>query len=268
MPRVVPSQVVEFIEGFFPFSTTEDKCRNLSFGVGPKKASGLTAIVDLVQQVPHHLIALEGREYAALITGLAAVRNAVSWWQEGGHSPNLTYLSAFDNLNPVYLIRRALSTCPDEFPSPETAGLDFIPEQELRESVRTDISTANTALSNGEWKAATVMAGAAVEALLLWALQQRPPPDVWHAVETLVATGILDRNPGQNLERWNLHSYIEVAANLDLISPEAATQARLAKDFRNLIHPGLESRRGQTCDRGTALAALAAVEFVIRNLTP
>ncbi len=103
MPRVVPSQVVEFIEGFFPFSTTEDKCRNLSFGVGPKEASGLTAIIDLVQQVPHHLIALEGREYAALITGLAAVRNAVSWWQEGGHSPNLTYLSAFDNLNPVHL---------------------------------------------------------------------------------------------------------------------------------------------------------------------
>ncbi len=267
MPRVVPSQVVEFIEHFFPFAANERKSRNQVLGIGPREASGLTAIIDLVQQIPHQLIVLEGSRYAALITGLAAIQNAVSHWQAQGRS-ELSYLDVFNNLSPVYLIRTALSDCPDEFPPPGIVELNFIPDRELRESVRTDISTTNTALSNGEWKAVTVLAGAVVEALLLWALQQRPQPDVWQAVETLVANRTLDRNPGRNLETWNLYSYIEVAAELNLISAEAATQARLGKDFRNLIHPGRALRLGQTCDRGTALAALAAVEFVIRDLTP
>ncbi len=267
MPRVVPSQVVEFIDGFFPFAANERESRNHVLGIGMREASGLTAVIDLVQQIPHQLIALEGRQYAALITGLAALRIAVSRWQEQGRS-DLTYFSAFNDLSPVYLIRTALAVCPDEFPLAETVELNFIPDQELRDSIRTDISTTNMALSNAEWKAATVLAGSVVEALLLWALQQHPPLDVSNTVDTLVANHILDRNPDQNLEKWVLHSYIEVAAELNLISAEAATQARLAKDFRNLIHPGRGLRLGQSCDRGTALAALAAVEFVVRDLSP
>lgn len=267
MPRVVPTQVVEFIDNYFPFAANESESRNHVLGISPKEATGLTAIVDLVQQIPDQLIALEGHEYAALITGLAAVRTAISRWQEQGKA-SLIYITAFNDLSPIFLIRQGLSSCPDEFPSPGTAALDFISDQELRESVRTDISTTNTALSNGEWKATTVLAGSVVEALLLWALQQHGLTDVLDAVGTLVAKDILKRNPGKNLETWDLHSYIEVAVELDLISVEAATQARLAKDFRNLIHPGRELRLGQTCDRGTALAALAAVEFAIRDLTP
>jgi hypothetical protein len=49
---------------------------------------------------------------------------------------------------------------------------------------------------------------------------------------------------------------------------DTAQQARLGKDFRNLIHPGRASRLGKICDRGTALSALAAVEHVVRDLTP
>jgi hypothetical protein len=60
---------------------------------------------------------------------------------------------------------------------------------------------------------------------------------------------------------------IEVALHLDLVTPETATQARLGKDFRNLIHPGRAARLGQKCDRATALFALAAVEHVVRDLS-
>ena len=49
---------------------------------------------------------------------------------------------------------------------------------------------------------------------------------------------------------------------------QLATQTRLAKDFRNLIHPGRAQRQGQTCDRATALSAVAAVEHIVRCLTP
>jgi hypothetical protein len=88
-----------------------------------------------------------------------------------------------------------------------------------------------------------------------------------NAVASLIGTA-LQQKPCADLERWNLHEYIEVAEALGVITPDTATQARLAKDFRNLIHPGRAARLGQTCDRGTALSAVAAVEHVVRDLTP
>ena len=51
-----------------------------------------------------------------------------------------------------------------------TTGLALIEDLPLRESIRADIAFADQAFGGGEWKAATVLAGAAAEALLLWAI--------------------------------------------------------------------------------------------------
>ena len=75
----------------------------------------------------------------------------------------------------------------------------------------------NRALTNGEWKAATVLAGSAAEALLLWALKQRLAADIGTAVAAAKASGELTTKPDANLDRWNLHEYIEVAAQLGTI---------------------------------------------------
>jgi hypothetical protein len=79
---------------------------------------------------------------------------------------------------------------------------------------------------------------------------------------------MLPRSPQGILERWDLAEYIAVAEALTTIDVDTAQQARLAKNFRNLIHPGRAQRLAQVCDRGTALAALAAVAMVVRCLTP
>ena len=49
---------------------------------------------------------------------------------------------------------------------------------------------------------------------------------------------------------------------------DAATekQAGLAKDARNLVHPGKALRSGEACNKATALTALAAVYRVIDQL--
>ena len=67
-------------------------------------------------------------------------------------------------------------------------------------------------------------------------------------------------------ENWHLPDYVEVSFALGDISEKAASQARLAKNFRNLIHPGRELRTRTSCDRGTAHAAFAALRLVIRDL--
>jgi hypothetical protein len=164
-----------------------------------------------------------------------------------------------------------LAKCPDEAPAPGTTELAFISDADLRENIRRDISAANQDMTNGEWKGATVLAGAAVEALLLWVVQEqerRSSGAVARAISVLPSTATLAPNISSDPERWSLSQLIDVALHLRAITDETATQARIAKDFRNLIHPGRAARLGQVCDRGTALSALAAVEHVVRDLTP
>jgi hypothetical protein len=62
--------------------------------------------------------------------------------------------------------------------------------------------------------------------------------------------------------------FIEVSGDLTIIQASTVTAANLARDFRNLIHPGKAARTGQSCDRATARSALAALDHVVRDLTP
>jgi hypothetical protein len=115
---------------------------------------------------------------------------------------------------------------------------------------------------NGEWKAATILAGSLVEALLLWGLDQKGQS----AISSVVKGGTLASKPAGNYLDWNLWQYLEVAAAIRIIEQSTSEQIKIAKDFRNLIHPGRSIKKQLVCDRGTAAAASAAVEFVMRDL--
>jgi hypothetical protein len=65
---------------------------------------------------------------------------------------------------------------------------------------------------------------------------------------------------------WVLDDLTKVAIALGMTSKEAASSRLLAKDFRNLIHPGKAIRLSAVFDRGTALAAATAVELVAREI--
>ena len=59
------------------------------------------------------------------------------------------------------------------------------------------MSAATTSLATGEGKAATVLAGSVIEALLLWVLQQPVyQAKAASAVTALVSGKLLDYNPG------------------------------------------------------------------------
>jgi hypothetical protein len=51
-------------------------------------------------------------------------------------------------------------------------------------------------------------------------------------------------------------------------TPNPFLDTRLAKDFRNLIHPGRSVRLARVCDQPTALAPVAGLGFLVRDLTP
>jgi hypothetical protein len=251
MSHVVPSQVVKFMDNYLS--------QFVYFTFHESHGPFLESVVRLTNEIPHELITISGEDYTKYILAITRINYYLRVWAQQGPTPNLVKNKGEDEIPKT--IRELLMKCPDEAPTSGTATLPFISDADLRESIRNDISAANQALHDGLWKGSTVLAGAAVEALLLWAIQRQPT----NRIETARAN-VLGPNASTNPERWGLDEYIRVAKHLRLIKDETQKQTVLARDFRNLIHPGRSARKGQ-CDRGTALSALAAVELVVRDLS-
>ena len=222
MPRVVPSQVVRFI-----------KENDVTHAVSLNSAGApeLSAILQLVGQIPDELLTMDNETYSSLIKARAEIKDILETWtanRNGGHT--LQRFNLNQPGNPLVCIRDALEQCPDESPAPGTSELIFITDEDLRTNLRNDIGAINRALSNGEWKAATVLAGSTIEAVLLWALQ-RNTTAATAAATALRTSGELTRQPDASLERWDLHEYTEVAANLGIIEPGTATDGVMSLPF-------------------------------------
>jgi hypothetical protein len=257
MPRVVPSQVVELIDKLFPWAKDQregDEKNYLSAG----NVYSIGAVLDLLQHVPSELITLGPEDHAEFVSSVAALRTLMQRWQI--RAEPFHRIPGMRQLSPITLIRQALAQCPDEFPSSDTQEFKFITDTALRESIRLDMSATNNALSNAEWKATTVLAGSLIEALLLWKIEQQNPAACSSAVAALGRK--LDSDP----QKWVLADYIDVTEHMNLIKPNTVTLCRVAKNFRNLIHPGRAQRLNQPCNRGTAMAAVSALEHVLQDL--
>jgi len=100
------------------------------------------------------------------------------------------------------------------------------------------------------------LAGSAIEALLLWKLKQEKPENLNKELE--IKARVFDE--------MTLNSLIEISKTMKFIEQETITLVSLTKDFRNLIHPGRAIRLNKICNRGTAYAALAALEHVVNDL--
>jgi hypothetical protein len=86
-------------------------------------AAILASIINLVDDTPIELLAISGADYTGLVVGLESMGAAIDRWNHrGGDDPPRTY----DGKSPVYLVRDALSKCPDERPAPGTTELVFI----------------------------------------------------------------------------------------------------------------------------------------------
>jgi hypothetical protein len=248
MGRVTPRQVVEFLDRMCPglanWSVEQSRAAQLSFGFD----SQLSAVVQLIDEVPTELMPSDADRYAELVTSVAAIRSQIITWQSRGGTGTLGYLSGLGDLHPVSMIRRALVGLQNDLPSKETATLLFIEDTDLRASPRQDVSWASSALRNGEWKAATVLAGSVVEAMLFWELQQHPADAV-----------------PSDLDRRYLPEYIAAAEKLRCLRGDTIIAARLAQNYRNLIHQGRSIRLGEACDRGTAHVSIGALDHVVRD---
>jgi hypothetical protein len=256
MRRVVPSQVREYLQAVFGDKTRPE------WNVVKEDSPKLAGLLTICEGLPDEL--LTGADYVKYMAALTTIQHQLEAWNYKV-DPNLPQLPHVFGTNPLSIINDFLEQCPDEFPSPSTTALAFVADPQLRDSIRLDISAANRDLENHEYKGATVLAGSATEALLLWAIienESRYSGVIQKAAADALKANRLSKPPEGDPEKWGLSELIEVALSLRLIEDNTAKQARLSKDFRNLIHPGKAKRLQTSCDRGSAFAAMAAVELV------
>jgi hypothetical protein len=120
MPRVVPSQVVAFIDTLpnYTLNGNQASLRHL----GP---AALAGILDLVDQVPGELLTMDGATYALVVLAKANIRVLIDDWNADRHRGLAPAGGDFHlSGDPVRIIRRALSQCPDQSPAPSTAALN------------------------------------------------------------------------------------------------------------------------------------------------
>lgn len=267
MLRVLPREAAEVIAATFPWAAAEH----------PEVAAlrldsviSLGAVVAVLDGIPEELLPL-GQQRIRLALAIGAMRAAQQRWASGGHeghSPILAALAALGN-HPLVEAYRVLRALPDEAPAATELALPFIADADIRRSIRTDMSNADRAVATGEWKAATVLAGSVVEALLLWAVTEAGESAVAGAASTWKSTSPSDYSKSvesKSPEEWFLREYIEIAFYLGEISDATRKAVRVTGEYRNLIHPGRVLRLGTEASHGTALMATGAMREVADEL--
>jgi hypothetical protein len=242
MPRVLPSQVIPAIDSLFGANRNELDGRVIT-NLYRAEVQTLLALLD---EVPGELIDLPAAEYLEFTRCRAVLATTLVRWNAGDVAP----ARDVGGKDAVERIRRLMKKCRDELPPP-APELPFIADPDVRLGIEDRIHAAWTDFNAREWMGATVFAGAALEALLLWALKQ-----VKQVVEA----------PKRPLDDLQLAELIRFAVKNGVIDQASEQQASLARDARNLVHPGKALRSGEACNKTTALTALAAVYRVIDEL--
>lgn len=265
--RILPHDVVEAIDGALPWVRDWENQLSLRGNFRFRAPHILPGILRLIAQVPEELLVLSPQQISQMILAQSALEAELGSAQGSGVSFDWPRMS--NNVDCVAVIRDTLAACPDEAPSRSASELEFIPDEPTRRLLGIDLGSTERALHGGEWKAAMVLAGSVIEALLLWAIQLRPSTERQAAMDRAVARGTLTRTlQVEDLiaKGWDLHSYIEVAFELEEIKERTANVCRDARYYRNLIHPAVVERDREKCSRGRAHSSLGALYSTIEDL--
>lgn len=232
MQGLRPSEIIQAIDALFGPSRNELD----SLAIKHFHQVEVRTLLSLLDDMPRELLRMPAVDLVEFTRCRAVLAAVVARWSFGDTQPSPNVGSR----DPVERIRRLLAQCPDELPPPEPE-LMFIADENLRAGIEDRIRAAWTSFKVEEWIGATVLAGTALEALLLWMIKHT------------------DTTSSQDFDQLHLAQLIHELTKRKLLSDEAAGQARLAKDARNLMHPGRASRSGSECSKATALTALAGV---------
>lgn len=130
------------------------------------------------------------------------------------------------------------------------ASFDFVTDDGLRNGLEDDLRQLNACLSVGAYKAAQVLAGSILEALL---------------VDHLEGVGYQPKG-GKNVVDLTLGELLAGARGKGIIGSTTTDLGSVLKDYRNLIHPGRLFRLQEEVNEHTARISKDLVGIIIRNV--
>ncbi len=131
-------------------------------------------------------------------------------------------------------------------------SFDFITNPQFRESLESDFREMENCLAKEAWKAAQVLAGSIVEALLIDYLHSYPLPS---------------RNLSRDVLKLELAEAIKVCAIEGVLSKRVEELCGVVRSYRNLIHPGRVVRMNEPApNRSDAVIALELVGLITREV--
>jgi len=244
MPDVIPRQIIEAINIMFAPLNEVEPIRHF-------KQAEVRTLLGLLDQLPDALITLPFYKYLEFERARSALATVLPRWNFG----ETTIGPGVDGKNPVAVLARLLVECANESP-PREPEFPFNSDEDTRLGIEDRTRAAWVDFKAREWLGATTSAAVALEAVLLWEIKRlRNSP--------LKRTR---RKPEKNPDDMVLADLSDEACDQGSITDGAAQQAHLARDARNLIHPGKVARSGTACDKATALAAFAGLYRVASEL--
>jgi hypothetical protein len=136
MPRVVPSQVIAFIDTI-PLPPAEG-FTTIPYSIDTAEFSGLA---DLLDQIPGELLTMDAATYASFVCSKSRINRTLSMWDAQPRGQEATRLLSPEQADAIRGIREALAKCPDESPGLTTSELNFINDLRLR-----TVSTASASV--------------------------------------------------------------------------------------------------------------------------
>ena len=151
---------------------------------------------------------------------------------------------------------------PTSEPGSEPQAFSFVTNADLKSICLRDFREARLCSEAGAYKATVVMCGSVMEALLLDALE--------NCEQEAKASEKAPRDKAgkvRDLDRWSLGHMIDVAFDLEIIRKDThALMPDQIREYRNLVHPAVERRKGIPLEEEEARASRSALDLVIKNL--
>ena len=133
----------------------------------------------------------------------------------------------------------------------------FINDSELRRIIERDYREIQKGVISDSWKSVIIISGGSIEAILLDLL-----------TKNLAVSQASTKAPAKtDLNKWTLNELIDVAVDTNLISSGIATLSHSVREYRNLIHPGVELRKGLKVEPEEGRIALSVLDMLIRDLS-
>ena len=124
---------------------------------------------------------------------------------------------------------------------PEDGYCGQVADGKLRIIVERDLEELHKAEMASALKSRLILSGGLIEGFLLDALLSV------EATALAAKKADIDRTSGKAkpLDEWNLSNLIEVAFELGLVTKDTHSLSNSIREYRNLVHPGLERRSGR-----------------------